>query len=192
MLRDEQIYLTKLKLSNSLKELVEKKPYRQIKVKEIVETCGMNRQTFYYHFDDIYDLTKWTIMEELKKNEEIYDENNWQNGLINLMNYISDNRKMCMGLYNSLERTYFRNFFYNEIYQIVVKIEKKVKRKYGLIIPTGEEDFLRHYITISIEALIESWTCEEFKQTPEEIIEHLRRLYSPMAFGLKRKNDFTY
>ena len=28
----------------------------KITIKDLVEICGVNRQTFYYHFDDVYDL----------------------------------------------------------------------------------------------------------------------------------------
>lgn len=32
---------------------------RKITVKEIVETCGLTRQTFYRNFQDKYDLINW-------------------------------------------------------------------------------------------------------------------------------------
>ena len=47
---------TKKLLADGLKELLEKKTLDRITVKELVATCGVNRQTFYYHFQDIPDL----------------------------------------------------------------------------------------------------------------------------------------
>ncbi len=38
----------------------------KITVKEIVNRCGVNRQTFYYHFRDIYDLLDWMFINEGK------------------------------------------------------------------------------------------------------------------------------
>ena len=45
---------TKLALANALKKLLQKKFLDDITVKELVEECEVNRQTFYYHFQDIY------------------------------------------------------------------------------------------------------------------------------------------
>ena len=50
---------TKLMLAESLRNLMRKKPLDKIKIHEIVDACGVNRQTFYYHFQDIYALVEW-------------------------------------------------------------------------------------------------------------------------------------
>ena len=50
---------TKRALAQSLKHLMEQKPLEKITVVDISEDCGVNRQTFYYHFQDIYDLIEW-------------------------------------------------------------------------------------------------------------------------------------
>ena len=47
---------TQTKLANALKELMETKPLDTITVKELTEKVGINRQTFYYHYKNIYDL----------------------------------------------------------------------------------------------------------------------------------------
>lgn len=41
--------------------LLEEKPYNKITVKDIVERCQINRNTFYYHFHDIPELLETTI-----------------------------------------------------------------------------------------------------------------------------------
>ena len=51
---------TKLALANALKAQLQKKFLDDITVKELVEACEINRQTFYYHFQDIYDLLRWS------------------------------------------------------------------------------------------------------------------------------------
>lgn len=44
-------------------QLLDEKPVNKITVKDIAETCGINRNTFYYHFQDIPALLE-EIMEE--------------------------------------------------------------------------------------------------------------------------------
>ena len=63
--------LTKYALEQSLKKLLRERPLDKITIKDLVEDCGVNRQTFYYHFQDIYDLIAWSLnakMNEILKN----------------------------------------------------------------------------------------------------------------------------
>ena len=60
---DSQI--TKLALAQSMKKLMEKRPMKKISVSDIVKECNLNRQTFYYHFKDKYDLVNWIFYTEL-------------------------------------------------------------------------------------------------------------------------------
>ena len=59
------IYIeTKKALAASLKETMRHKAFSKITVKEIIQSCGVNRNTFYYHFEDIYSLLRWMLTEE--------------------------------------------------------------------------------------------------------------------------------
>nr|WP_325211595.1 TetR/AcrR family transcriptional regulator C-terminal domain-containing protein [uncultured Oscillibacter sp.] len=44
--------------------LLEERPLREITVKDIVQDCGVNRNTFYYHFKDIPALLEEIIMDQ--------------------------------------------------------------------------------------------------------------------------------
>lgn len=57
-------FLTKKALANSLKQLMEHTPLNKITVRHLVEDCGLNRQTFYYHFQDIFELLGWIYRTE--------------------------------------------------------------------------------------------------------------------------------
>ena len=55
---------TKHALASALKELMAKKPIDKITIHDITERCGIRRQNFYYHFEDVYDLMRWMFQEE--------------------------------------------------------------------------------------------------------------------------------
>ena len=59
--------LTKKALAESLKKILATKSLDSITVIEIAEDCGVNRQTFYYHFQDIYALLEWIFASETKQ-----------------------------------------------------------------------------------------------------------------------------
>ena len=51
----------KREIKNSFIKLLTERPISQITVKDIVEDCGVNRNSFYYHFQDIMDVLEWTF-----------------------------------------------------------------------------------------------------------------------------------
>ena len=64
---------TKQMLCDALIELSAKKAFSKITVSEIVNLCNVNRKTFYYHFEDVYDLLEWHLNNEIKKAISTFD-----------------------------------------------------------------------------------------------------------------------
>ena len=50
----------KLRIAESLIKLSKEKNIDKITVKDLVEDCGISRQAFYYHFQDILDVIEWS------------------------------------------------------------------------------------------------------------------------------------
>ena len=57
----------KAAICRSASELLTKKRTKKLTVKDIVEECGITRQTFYYHFQDMDEVLEWTILEKSKQ-----------------------------------------------------------------------------------------------------------------------------
>ena len=84
---------TKESLGNALKKMLTIKPIDKITVKDLVEECGVNRQTFYYHFDDVYDLLEWVFEEDANRTlpQEILYEN-WRENVLTFFHYLYNNK----------------------------------------------------------------------------------------------------
>ena len=54
----------KREIKNSFIKLLTERPISQITVKDIVEDCGVNRNSFYYHFQDIPSLLEEIIVDK--------------------------------------------------------------------------------------------------------------------------------
>ena len=74
--------ITKNALATALKKLLSKKELSKITISNITEECGVNRQTFYYHFKDIYDLLEWIFTNEVIEEIDNEIEENWQQKFI--------------------------------------------------------------------------------------------------------------
>lgn len=55
--------ITRNEIKRTCLKLLEEKPLSQITVKSIVEECGINRNSFYYHFADMPSLLNEIVMD---------------------------------------------------------------------------------------------------------------------------------
>ncbi len=57
---------TRERIAGGLRALLKEKPLAKITVGEISAAAGVSRQTFYYHFDNIFEIFKWTIESKVR------------------------------------------------------------------------------------------------------------------------------
>ena len=55
---------TKRKLADALKDLLETRSLERVRVHHLTDLCEIHRQTFYYHFADVYQLFDWSVQED--------------------------------------------------------------------------------------------------------------------------------
>ena len=65
---------TKQRIMDSFLKLLDERPLNRISIKDIVEDCGINRNTFYYHFEDMPSLVEAAVLEEAKQVMDRYDD----------------------------------------------------------------------------------------------------------------------
>lgn len=59
--------LTRNAIVQAFLHLLEERPLSKITVKNIVDVCGINRNTFYYHFKDIPELIEAISKDEMDR-----------------------------------------------------------------------------------------------------------------------------
>lgn len=117
---------TKKAIKESFIKLLNDKPMDKITVKDIIEDCEINRSTFYYHFENVYDCLVYVFNEEaemLAKNHLEYE--NWVDGIKEAMAFAMENRRAIYHIYKSVNREELENYldtvFDNVFNKIVIK-----------------------------------------------------------------------
>ena len=89
-------------------QLLEEKPFGKITVKELVERCGVNRNTFYYHFRDIPDLLESMVKEKADEIIRHHDQL-WSimDCLQLMIQYCAAHRRAILHIYHSIQRDVF-------------------------------------------------------------------------------------
>lgn len=172
--------LTKSLMADALEELMREKPINKISVKELTDLCKLNRQTFYYHFSDIYELLEWLLKKNLLSHlTDTGTYPTWQDAGIYLLSYLKTNSSLVLSTLNSLSRNTIKSLLYDEIY----KVAKKFIYELAGDIPASEAAFnsVSHYCSITFSALLEDWLLSGMQSTPEELIERLDIIVSGLA-----------
>lgn len=72
----------------------------------ILQTTRVSRKTFYYHFQDIYDLVEWTLCDDAQRIlADGVMELSWKDGLRRIVGIIAgEKRALVLNAYRSLGR----------------------------------------------------------------------------------------
>ena len=90
-------------IMDALEETLKEKPFEKIRVRDIISKCGVSRNTFYYHNNDLYDLLNKTLkrqQERLLKNVDA-ETFNWKDGFSSATKWLYDNKDAVKNIYES-------------------------------------------------------------------------------------------
>ena len=153
---------TKYALADALKQMMEVKPIAKITVKDLVEICNVNRQTFYYHFEDIPNLIRWILEQGMEQMlQEIRRQGNPEEGLrylflmaVNSMPYIKKSLQSnyAAEIQRLLKQQMYR--FFEQIVEEQNRYQECSQFEQKLILRYHSEAFL---------GLLRDWTEEDSK-----------------------------
>lgn len=118
---------TRKVILQTLTQLMDEKPLSKITVKDIVERCGVNRNTFYYHFRDIPDAVEAVVQDEL---DDIIKNHREPESISDcmeiLVNAVQKNQRAMLHLYGSIQRDVFADYLNCAAEHIVGELINKV------------------------------------------------------------------
>ena len=104
---------TKQTIQASFRTLLLAKSLDKITVRDIVEDCGLTRNTFYYHYEDIYDLFDDYLDTQLQTAAEILPENSsWDALLLKLLESVCETPQMGRHIFFSRKREAMRQYLH--------------------------------------------------------------------------------
>ena len=133
--------VTEAKFKIALKEMMKTKRLEEINVTALCKKCGVHRQTFYYHYQDIYDLIAAIFL-----NEDLSEAENAKTVkgvLIAFSDYVYENFSFFRSTYNSAARDFTDDFIFGKINATLFALWSKDK-KIG-IKKAGIRDAARRY-----------------------------------------------
>lgn len=166
---------TKKAIIEAFVELLNENAFDKITVIDIAQKCGVNRNTFYYYYPDVYALT-----DELFRNEtqKIIDENKeydtWQEGFLQAIQFARQNRRAIYHIYNSISRDRLEKYLYDVTLNNVAAFV--TKQAEGMYIQEEDIRALAVFYTAALVGLVIMWLSDGMKKDPVAYINEMGRL----------------
>jgi len=171
--------LTKQALLAAFGQLLEKKPFNKITVGDITELCGVNRMTFYYHFQDIYELMIWgleTHVLNVDKSCTTYEH--WQEGYLKIYRFALENQIYITKIFQTVKQEHLEHHLLRIVTDMVnTVIEDRLQ---GRSMDREDREFTARVCADILVSTMVDWVSRGMKEAPERIVKRLGCLMSGM------------
>lgn len=105
--------LTKEAISRSFETMLDKMPFDKITVSALVKECGVNHNTFYYYYQDIYQLLNEWITQKLGKYAQNDTADDLEEGIKALLHSCQLHKKTIYHIFDSLSRDHLERYLFS-------------------------------------------------------------------------------
>lgn len=165
---------TRRELSAALRELLREKPLSQLRVRELTERCGLRRQSFYYHFKDVYDLFAWSVCQErallLARLVECLT---WREALLDLLNRAGEERAFYRAVLDQKGQAGLGEMIPLE--ELLETVQAYYRKRCGVPPDRAAEEQDRRWGRVLLLSLLEGWVRNENILPPSEVADALER-----------------
>ena len=171
--------LTKKALLAAFGELLEEKPFNKITITDLTAKCGLNRMTFYYHFDNIYELMIWGLemqMREVSKDYISYE--NWKMGYLRVFYFALERKNYIKKIFQTLEQEHLEHYLNKIVERMVLAV---IEDKCGdRLLNEDDKLFTAQICAYVLVGILMSWVSRGMKETPEVMIQRTGRVLDGM------------
>ena len=168
---------TKKKLASALKELMETTTFDKITVSDITDKCNVHRQTFYYHFQDRFELLDWIFYTEIVQpfTDNISSEN-IQEKFSNLFETMSSNKKFYQNALktNGDDLTRYISKVASEQF---TDIFKNLSKESGFAVDDEEDVIMAEFFGYGICGVVMNWAIRGMQESAESISKRIERFF---------------
>lgn len=190
MTNEEMSMKTRQSLADALKDAMKTKRLSRITVSELITACDMNRKTFYYHFQNIYDLLRWTLEQEaieVVKNFDLIVDT--EEAIRFVMEYTDKNKHIINGALDSMSHEEIKRFFYNDLFSVIQGAIEQGIVELDVDIDNQFKDFLAAFYTEASAGLLMDWAKNRMTQDRETVLQNLLFVYKVSIPALLKSRE---
>lgn len=167
---------TRQAIMTAFVDLLNRYPMERISVKDVVAACSISRNTFYYHYRDIYALLADVFEQEALRVIGVNREGqSWQDAFIASTRFALDNRRAIYHVYNSVNRDTLERY----LFRISGDVVEQVVRSHagGLNVDDSDIRFITIFYKHAIVGILVEWLQNDMRNDPVASIRRLGDIF---------------
>lgn len=183
-----QALRTKNFLKKAFIEMVHKKGFSAVTVKDVVDYAQYNRTTFYVYYQNIYELVE-ELMDEMFEAIQYYSMSKYQSdsrvkvkelttSSFDLLYYVYDHRDYFTLLHLEDTLPHMHQQLPEAIFNL---LKSKFDIQYGASFVDDHSQ--KRYMAYGTAGLITDWIAKDFDVTPSQMTDRLIRILNTFANG---------
>ena len=137
---------TKMNLGIALKALLKEKPLEKIRIHDLTKLAGINRQSFYYHYADIYalvgDVIRTAIFETVGEHCTM---DTWEEGMLAMYQRTLEEKEFVVAVYNAIPKERIQLFLEDVLTTYMIYALKDTAG--GQLLSEEDRDIFIRFIT---------------------------------------------
>lgn len=182
---DRRVKRTKRSLRDALFKLLNEKPFNQISVTELTDLADVNRATFYFYYDDIYDMLihmqdeAFSQFESLVLGNDILDSTDeMEEYFTGLLNFCSENYDMC----NFVLSNDVSNVLWKKVVKLLTRNVPNSKKRFPADDPRC---YITTYAISALIGVVTAWLNDGMKVPTADLAKVMTQLYIGGASSVK-------
>ena len=168
--------LTKTAIMDAFTRLLEQMPMDQITVQAVTAGCGISRNTFYYHYGDIYALLKAVLQRDMDMLlAQRRPGEHGSEGLRRLIEYISTRQRMMQHIYSAVGHATMEDYLLETTGELFMAYLRDAAE--GLNPSEEDLDFICRSFQFMLIGILLSWVRHGMKGDVADLLERAERLF---------------
>ena len=179
---------TKTAIRESFLKLLNERPLSQITVKDIVSDCGVNRNTFYYYFEDIPKLMEEIFTEDLEAIIKKYPTVEEIDDCIGeIIDSALSHKRAVLHMYNSTKRELYEQYLWNVCDHAIATYMDTVLN--GRKISENDSITIKKYLESFTFGMISNWLRNGMKDDVLSMLKRIREMRNELFEDHIRRNE---
>ena len=153
----------------TFENMLERMPLEKITVTALIKECNIGRNTFYYHYADIYALLDDALLKALGQYENAVQDGDWKSVMKSLLYACRDNKRKVYHIYHSLSRDRLEQYLFsrtdNSVYNYIHQMAETRD------VDTARADIVADIVKYSVTGLVLQFLWNDMKYDIEESVD---------------------
>lgn len=167
---------TKKCIQESFIKMLNERPLKKITVKDLAIACEINRNAFYYHYADIYELLSEIFEMELQLVIDEYNDTlSWEESFMVAAKFALENKTAVYHIYDSMQREELVNYIFEVSGNVMSRYVEKTSE--DMMAQTRDIKLVASFYQCALTAMVVRWIETGMKEDPETIIMRIGYLF---------------